>query len=253
MWQLRRFVLMAALWLPMMFLLWFVLRSAIVFPIIRTAAFVLHAWMPEVFGDIGQYFNYVDFEYSLRLEGVAGLPSADVVIDEQRINVLVFCYGMAVFGGLVMATPLAWRHVFAQLGFGFAVLVLTSTFGLLGEMLFTAYFGGPTAIYRGLIEGGASQAAYAVPAAEAARVWLGARLAAHGLGYDAVALWRQFGSLVVPSVAPIALWILCNRSFLEVLVGWREPPDDLEGPKVALPGAPGEALADAPKPDNPPV
>jgi hypothetical protein len=42
-------------------------------------------------------------------------------------------------------------------------------------------------------------------------------LASHGLSIDAVGVIYQFGYLILPSVAPIVVWILLNRRFIEAL------------------------------------
>jgi hypothetical protein len=232
---LRQFVLTAAFWLPAMFALWFALRTAIVFPAIRIAGLVLHAWMPEIVTSMGQEYHDAVYSYIADVSGVAGLPASRLTVEEQHKNVLVYCYGVPLLFGLVMATPLSWARTFAQQGIGFAVLTAVVAFGLVGEVLKTMAFGVGAAVQTALesMEYGTVAAA----AGAAAQHNMLASLAGHGLSLDAIGFIYQFGYLILPTVTPVALWILMNRRFLETLVGWGGEPDDADvGPSDANSG-----------------
>ena len=234
---LRSFVLQAALWLPAMFAIWFFLSSPVVFPVIRLSAAILHAWIPELFGSMSQEYYTAVYSYVADVSGVAGLPGGKLAVEEQRKNVLTFCYGLPLLYGLVMATPLNWRRTFLQLGVGFAVLTLVETFGLVTEVLKTMAIGIAPAITRALQDGFPE---VAVQAGAVAQAHMQASLQAHGLSPNAIALAAQFGYLVLPAVTPVALWILMNRRFLETLVGWTgEPGTGNAGPSREQSGGAG--------------
>lgn len=221
---LRQFVVTAAFWLPAMFFLWYLLSSAVVFPVIRLSAAILGLWMPEIVLSMGQEYHDAVYAYSANLTGVPGLPATHLAVEEQRTNVLIYCYGLPLLFGLVMATPLNWRRTWLQLGVGFAVLTLVETFGLVGEVLKTLAYG-----VRSAIEAAFMAMQYAHVAASAgvtAEQHMHAALAGHGLSVDAIGLMYQFGYLVLPAVVPVALWIMMNRRFLETLVGWSGEPSD---------------------------
>lgn len=226
---LRRFVLQAALWLPAMFAIWFALQSPVVYLPIRLAAWTLLHWVPELFTSMAQDYNYAVFAYVADVSGVSGLPATRLAVEEQRSNVLIYCYGLPLLYGLVMATPLNWRRTFLQLGVGYLVLSLVQAFGLVGEVLKTMALGVGPGVMAALAEM-PEFAALAAAAGEAARVHMEASLAAHGLTPDRIILIYQFGYLVLPAVTPVALWIMMNSRFLETLVGWREPEAEDAGP-----------------------
>ena len=218
---LRPFVLTALFWLPAMFCLWFVLKSAVVFPVIRLTGWVLQAWMPELVLSVEQDYHEIVYAYAADVSGVAGLPTAKLAVEEQRTNVLIYCYGVPLLFGLIMATPLNWRRTWLQLGVGFSVLVLVQSFGLIGEVLKTMALGVGAAVQTALAS--MNYGSVAAAAGAAAQEHMNQALAAHGLSADMIALLYQFGYLVLPAVTPVALWILMNPKFLETLVGWREP------------------------------
>jgi hypothetical protein len=226
---LRRFVLTAMFWLPAMFFLWFALSSPVVYPVIRLSGALLHAWMPDLVLSMGQDFHHAVYAYAADVAGVAGLPTAKLAVEDQRTNVLIYCYGLPLVYGLVMATPLNWRGTFFQLAVAFVALTLVQAFGLVGEVLKTMAFGVGPAVHAALASMDFGHVAAAAGAA-AERNML-ASLQAHGLSPDLIALGYQFGYLVLPAVTPVALWILMNRRFLETLVGWgAEPEAGSDGP-----------------------
>ena len=228
---LRRFVLQAALWLPAMFAIWFALQSPVVYLPIRLAGAVLSSWLPDLFTGMAQDYNHAVFSYVADVSGVQGLPATRLAVEEQRTNVLIYCYGLPLLYGLVMATPLNWRRTFLQLGVGYVVLSLVQGFGLAGDVLKTMALGVGPGVQAALAA--MEYAALAPAAGEAARLHMEAALAGHGLTPDRIILIYQFGYLVLPAVTPVALWIVMNPRFLETLVGWREPEAEDAGPTPA--------------------
>lgn len=229
---LRRFVLMAALWLPAMFAIWFALQSPVVYLPIRLAGWGMSHWMPEVFTGMAQDFNHAVYSYVADVSGVPGLPASRLAVEEQRTNVLIYCYGLPLLYGLVLATPLNWRRTFLQLGVGYLLLSLVQTFGVVGDVLKTLALGVGPGVMAALAQM-PEYAALAGAVGEAARVHMEAALALHGLTPDRIILIYQFGYLVLPAVTPVALWIMMNSKFLETLVGWREPEPEDGGPSPA--------------------
>ncbi len=219
--SLRRFFLLALLWLPMMFFLWFALRSPVVYPVTRTVRLLIESWIPELVTDVGQNFHTITYTFVVRMQDVAGLPDAALAIDAQHTNVLMYCYGLPLLFGLIMATPLNWRRTFLQMGVGYLILLPMQVFGVIGDILKTLAFGIGPAVQAGLADAGF--AAQAALGGQAATQYVHAVLAARGLGLDAIALMYQFGYLILPAVVPIAIWIAFNRRFLEGLLQRPEP------------------------------
>jgi hypothetical protein len=188
---LKPFFIAAALWLPAAFFLWYLLRTVIVYPVIQGAGALLQWLLPDLIGGVEQEYEKMVLVTTLPAEGVAPDASGGVPVIAQDFEPLLYCYGIAVLVGLVMATPLDWRRTFMQLGLGYLIILPAQIFGLAGEVL------------RDL--------SYLMGDAAAAAV------ADAGLSQYAVALWYQFGYLVLPAVTPVVAWILFNRQFLEGL------------------------------------
>lgn len=203
---LRRFLLAALLWLPFAFFVWFWFAAPLVWPVIQLARFVLLTAWPQVFTAVSQGADLLDAQGHV-LEHLPYLMqlSTSILVDvappgsaphfgfiEPTVNPMVYGYALPLFAGLVLATPLRLRRRLAQLAVGFPLIWLAQAFGAISESLKTV------AIDAGPI--GAEAAARA------------------GLSLNLIALCYQFGYLILPSLVPAVLWIVCNRTFIEQLI-----------------------------------
>lgn len=207
---LRQFVLAAALWLPMAFFLWAVLASVVVWPVGRIADWALSGWLPQVIGSVEQ--AGAGLEIVTRLQTDAAGPGRIGVL-VFKVNPLIYAWCLALYAGLVMATPLRGGPRIGQLLLGGGVLTLTVSWGVVFDVLkLLAFDAGP------------------LGAAAVARA---------GLAVDGIALGYQFGYLILPAVTPVALWVTQNRAFLEQLVGAVGEPGRADGgPSTATDAAP---------------
>ena len=212
--DLKPFLLAAALWLPLSFFIWFMLRSAIVYPVIRIARAVLTRWLPELVASVGQTYHEMEVAVVAQLGAVAGLPGSVLAVDMQ-LNVLPYCYAIPVLMGLSIATPISWGRTGAQLAIGIPLLMLAQAFGVVGDVLKRIAFDLGALVQSGLAEQG--YAAVAAAAAQNAQTAASAALASHGLTPAVIGVWYQFGYLILPPVSAVVLWILFNRRFIEAL------------------------------------
>jgi hypothetical protein len=215
----QEFGLKAALWLPLSFVIWFSMAPLWVFPAARLAKAALLALWPALFanlvqgGDVldagGRVIGHAGYLLTLTTSIVVTVPpgaggAGGVGVLEPTLNPMVYAYSLPLFCGLAMATPLSTGRRAAEMLIAFAVIVVAQSFGIVAESLkFVAYDAGP--------EGAAA-------------------FAKAGLAPDVVALAYQFGFLILPAVAPAALWIGLNRPFIERLVR----PDREPGVETAV-------------------
>jgi hypothetical protein len=202
---LRRFLVAALLWLPFAFFVWFYCAAPLVWPVIALVRFVLLTAWPQLFTAVSQGADLLDAQGRV-LEHLPYLIqlSTSVLVDvaapgtaprfgliEPTVNPMVYGYALPLFAGLVLATPVRWRKRFAQLAAGIVLIWIAQAFGVVSECLKTV-----------VIDAGP----------------LGAEAAARaGLSINLIALCYQFGYLILPSLVPAALWIVCNRTFIELL------------------------------------
>lgn len=187
---LKELLLGVLLWLPLCFFLWFYLASPIVFPVSWLTGLVLEGLLPELVLEVKQFGFMVEVTTRLAADVEAGVRGMPVVALD--INPMIYGYGLPLFVGLTLATPMSMRRRALHLLVGYLVLIPVQAWGVSWEALkIVALELGP-------------QGTEAVREA--------------GLNLNLVALCYQFGYLILPAVAPVVLWVLGNRPFLESLL-----------------------------------
>lgn len=182
--RLPRLVLATLAWLPLAFVVWYFAGPLLAF-IVKVMA---DAFCRAVFGDIirgveqqGSILTFVT-----RLRPGDAQSAGNVSVD---VNTLLYAYGMPMFVALtVAAREPGWPR---KLAVGIAVMLPLVAFGVIADCLKNlAFSAGPLV---------ASQTGFS------------------GTAREAIAFCYQFGALIMPTVAPAALWVLLHRRLLESL------------------------------------
>jgi len=182
----KEMFLLALLYLPMGFFLWFFAASLLMFPTARLADGLLTVIFGQVFEQVVQLGFKLEVQTSVILQQQIDGRTAAVNL---YVNPMIYAWGMALLFGLIMATPLSIKRRLLQLTIGFVAVTLVTTWGVFWETLTNlAFRAGPEA---------------------------GAAAASLGLNMNVIALFYQLGYLMLPGVIPLATWILMNRAFIE--------------------------------------
>ncbi len=188
---LKSLFLAALLWLPMAFFLWFYFATVVVWPTVQLAGPLLVAVLPDIFVSVGPD----QFALDIRTRLLADMTQTGgrVALLDLTINPMIYGFGLPLLAGLTMATPLSGTRRFAQISLGFVVITAVMLWGVFWQALKIVRFDvGPQGV-----------------AALEGTIFI----------EPVIGLCYQFGYLILPAVTPIALWILCNRRFLETVVG----------------------------------
>lgn len=184
----REMFILAALYLPLGFFLWFSFASALMWLPGRAVDGLLTGLYPAIFEDVVQFGKSYEVQTRIQIEQ---LVQGRVALITMDMNPKIFAWGMALIFGLVMATPLSGRRRFLQLLIGYALLTVVTAWGVFWNVWVNLAFGaGP--------EGAAA-------------------VQSVGLSPTAIALCYQLGYLMLPAITPVAAWILMNRAFLETV------------------------------------
>lgn len=185
----KEMFLLALLYLPLGFFLWFFFASALMFPVARVSELLLTGLFPDIFERIVQ----LDFTLEIQtLVTMAQQVEGRTAMLNLHVNPMIYAWGMALLFGLVMATPLSAGRRALQLLVAYVVVALVTVWGVFWETWASLAFRSGS------------------EAAEVARE--------SALQLDMVALFYQLGYLMFPAVVPIATWILMNSPFIEMLV-----------------------------------
>lgn len=182
----KEMFLLAALYLPLGFFLWFSFASALMWLPARLLEMILTGLFPETFERIVQLGFHFEVQTSIRM---ARLVEGRVALMNLEANPMLYAWGMALLFGLTMATPMSGRRRALQLLVGYLIVALVTVWGVFWQL------------WRDLAFSAGE---------EGVRV-----VAESALAPTMIALFYQLGYLMLPAVVPLAVWILMNRPFLE--------------------------------------
>lgn len=181
---LASFVLRTLLWLPVCLAAWYLgakLHSAIVGGLSTVLLNLLRSGIVSGFEQAGQ-----NLEFVTTLEVNAAPGQVGVLVPE--VNPLLYTYGLAFFLALMLAARARWGAILA----GAALLLPFQSWGIAFDFL--------VQVGIKLGPGVAAQAGVA------------------GWRAEAIALGYQIGTLILPSLVPVALWAAFNRPFIQGLL-----------------------------------
>jgi len=190
----RQLLLSTVLYLPLCFFIWFYASSLLVIPIKHLLQYILSTWQPDLFNAVTQNQYLLNIETLIfPSESFAGQGDKLAVLD-VKVNPMLYGYGIAVIGGLVLSMPeLKVRQKVLQIFVGYVLIILIQTFGVFWET-----------IKHLLFEGGADATAAILNT---------------GLEQNVVALMYQMSYLILPAVVPVAYWIIMNNKFISEITG----------------------------------
>ena len=186
--SLGSFVVRVAAWLPLAFLVWYLAGPILAWPIGLLTEVVLKVGFGDLVGRVQQEGHLLTIVSTLKPALASTQEQASGVISVE-VNTLLYSFGLPLLAALILAArePRPLR----RLALGYAVLAPVVTWGLVAEFLKDVVFDTAPAV--------------------AAQTGFGP------LQREAIVFAYQFGSLILPAVAPAVFWILTHRGFVERL------------------------------------
>ena len=183
--RLGGFVVRVLVWLPVAFLVWYVIAPVLVWPAALIVKAISYSGLADLVVGVEQSHATLTFLTSLR-PGTGAARAARVTVD---VNMLLYAFGLPLYAALVLAARAPrWPRLLAV---GYVALTPFVAWGTLADFLKNvAITAGP------LIT---SQTEFA------------------GWQREVIAFSYQLGALILPTVAPAVLWIVTHDAFLERL------------------------------------
>lgn len=201
--KLSELLILASMWMLFGFMLWYLLSAIHGAPARIAADHILSMLLKDDFHRIivepNQHFIY-QVETTIQFTFRDGTTEALGFI----VNPLVFSYGLPLLFGLVMGSDVSWLRKFGIMLIGYVVILGVQIWGVVFQSLKMLAFNFGR---------------------ETHEIVLG-----HGISDSTIALGYQLGTLILPALAPIFVWVLTNRPLVEQFVGWsadqlRKPGD----------------------------
>jgi uncharacterized membrane protein len=179
-----RFALRTLAWLPLAFAVWYIAAPLLLVPAVLIVRAVVRLGFSDLVRGLEQSGALATFVTTLR---PGGAPVASVATVD--VNLLLYSFGLPLFAALTLAArERAWKR---HLAIGYLVLQPVIAWGALADFLKNvAITAGPAV---------ASQTGFAA--------WQ----------REAIAFAFQFGSLILPAVAPAVLWVALHGVFIASL------------------------------------
>ena len=187
--SLPRFVLRVVAWLPLTFAVWYLAAPLLVWPVALLVELITRSTFDWV-KSVEQMGPLVTFVTSLKPDEGANPAGVKAVLSVES-NVLLFSFGLPMLAALILAAQ--EPHRVWMLLIGYAVLLPFQTFSVVADFLKNA----------------AILAGPAVASQTELNAWQ----------REVIAFCYQFGTLILPTVAPAIVWVLMHRRFLERLAG----------------------------------
>lgn len=191
--KLSELLILASMWMLFGFMLWFYLSAFHGAPARMMADYVLSEILGDSFRQIivepNQNFLF-QVETSIQYVFKDGTKDALGFI----VNPLVYSYGLPLLFGLVMGSDVSWLRKAVIMTIGYISITFVQVWGVVFQSLkmLSFNFGEQSHVY-------VTQA---------------------GVSDSTVALGYQLGTLILPALIPIFVWVLTNRPLVEQFVGW---------------------------------
>jgi hypothetical protein len=191
---LSELLILAGLWMLFGFLLWFYLSAFHGTP----SRLISEAILSNI---LGEHFHSIivnpDQHFLFQVQTTIQFTFRDGTTDSLGfvINPLVYSYGLPLLFGLVMGSDVSWLRKLIVMLIGYVTITAVQIWGVVWESLKTLSFNFGAQTHQIVLEAGISDSAIA-------------------LGY-------QLGSLILPALAPVFVWVLSNRRLVEQFVGWQ--------------------------------
>ena len=199
--QLSELLILASMWMLFGFMLWFFLSAFHGAP----ARIAAEAILGNILGD--DFFRIIvepNQHFLFQVETQIQFTFRDGTTDALGfvVNPLVFSYGLPLLFGLVMGSDVSWLRKLVIMLIGYIVITLVQIWGVVWVSLKMLAFN-------------FGEQTHAI-------------VQAHGVSDASIAMGYQLGTLILPALAPIFVWVLTNRPLVEQFVGWGA--DQLEKP-----------------------
>jgi hypothetical protein len=195
--RLTELLILACLWMVFGFMLWYYLSAFHGIPVRVLSSEILSRWLGSDFLNI---IPNPDRHYLFQVQTKIPFVFSDGSREALGfiINPLVFGYGLPLLFGLVMASGVSILRKIGILLTGYVCVVLVQVWGVVwGSLKMLAFNFGP----------------------EALQIVNDA-----GISSELIALCYQLGTLILPPLVPIILWVLSNWALVEQFTGWQKNP-----------------------------
>jgi hypothetical protein len=192
--SLASFLFLIAVCLLLTFFIWWLATPILAWPVAVLSQLVTRIGFSDMVQSVEQNSEMITFVTTFKPVGAAIAAGTKAVL-EVKSNTRLFSFGLPLLAALILAAR--EPHPLRKLAIGYAVLVPLQTFSVIADFL------------HNLI----------------AEPGIASQLGFNALQRELLTFSYQFGTLILPTVAPAIVWGLMHRRFLESFAGMSRPKD----------------------------
>lgn len=188
---LQRFMLGVLVFFPLTFFVWYVTATFHLAPVTLLSGKLLNLLLPDalMWLKLDGHTLVVASNFGRDASGAVLSPPPGEDVLGFHLNPLIYSYSLPLVAALMLATP--GKDKWGNLLWGVLLVIPAEMFSMVFSVLKTLTFDVGAAFQ---VQQGFSQA-----------------------GVDAVALGYQVGTLLLPMIAPLIIWVALNRAFITQL------------------------------------
>ncbi|MEZ5536961.1 MAG: exosortase H-associated membrane protein [Thiolinea sp.] len=185
---LHRFMLGVLIFFPLTFFVWYLSATFHLAPVVLISESIIHLVVPDalMWLRLDNYTLVVASNFGPDAAGNIVSPPQSEDLLGFHLNPLIYCYSLPLLMSLILATP--GEDKWLNLIWGMLLVMPTEIFSMVFSVLKVLTFD----------VGAAFQAQQALTP----------------LGADLIAFAYQMGTLVLPMIAPLIIWMVLNRRFI---------------------------------------
>ncbi|MBU0656636.1 MAG: hypothetical protein KJ914_16060 [Gammaproteobacteria bacterium] len=185
---LHRFMLGVLIFFPLTFFIWYVTAAFHLAPVTLLAGKLLNVIAPDalMWLKLDGHTLVLATNFGRDASGVVVSPPVGEDVLGFHLNPLIYSYSLPLLAALMLATP--GKERWMNLLWGVLLLLPTELFSMVSSVLKTLTFDVGAAFQA---QQGLSQS-----------------------GVDAIALGYQVGTLLLPMIVPLVIWVGLNRDFI---------------------------------------
>ncbi len=197
---LHQFILGVIIWLPITFFIWYITANYHLAPIVWLSNLLFSWWMPDalIWVKLDHHTLVIASNFGTNAVGQVVSPPTDNGVLGYHSNPLIYSYGLPLLYALILATPEKDRWL--KLIIGTFLLLPIELFSMVFSILKTLTF-------------------------EVGIVFQQQQELSQ-IAIDSIAIAYQAGTLIIPMVTPLIIWVAMHRHFLQRLapqttIKWR--------------------------------
>ncbi len=188
---LHQFILGVVIWFPITFFIWFITAKFHLAPIAWLTDQLFSFWMPEavMWIKLDHHTLVLASNFGENAVGQITSPPTGENILGFHTNPLIYSYGLPLLYSLILATP--DKNKWLKMIWGTFFIIPTELFSMVFSVLKTLTFDVGSAFQQQQL--------------------------LNQFDIDSIAIAYQAGSLIIPMVTPLIIWVAMHREFLERL------------------------------------